>query len=207
MATQNTVEDIDFVKKVMEESRKTLIQDGVDFLRWGILLSFGIFVSYFSDYFHWQKWHMFAFWFAIVIIGWGFTIRSYIKVRKRKSTSFTGKIIWSTWIGCGIALTILGFVGQLGGVLGELTGIHKTIYIVAVTAAIMGIGYYANGILIGSRWYIFFAICWWCGSILLFFYYRIESLLIFGLMMLCFQVIPGYIFVRQRRKDIQEAKE
>jgi len=200
MVTQDTQEEFEFVKKVMEESRRTLIHEGVDFLRWGILASLGIFASYFYHHFQWQMEHVWIFWSAIVIIGWVFSIRSYIRVRKQKATSFTGKIIWSTWIGCGIALTILGFIGPLSGAYGA-------IYITAVTAAVMGIGYYANGILIGSRWHIIFALAWWCGSIVLFFYHRIESLLIFGLMMVCFQVIPGYIFVRQRRKGVEEAKE
>ncbi|MGD0337731.1 MAG: hypothetical protein ABSB78_02975 [Bacteroidota bacterium] len=198
MAAQDAQEELEFVKKVIAESRKTIIQDGADFLRWGILASLGIFASYFYNYFNWQMTHVWIFWAAIVVIGWTFSIQSYIRVRKIKSTSFTGKIIWSTWIGCGIALTILGFVGPLSGA-------YSAVLITAVTSAVMGIGYYANGILIGSRWYIFFAICWWCGSIALFFLHRIESLLIFGLMMVFFQVIPGYIFVRQRKKDVVAA--
>jgi hypothetical protein len=200
MTEQDTQKELEFVKKVMEESRRTLVHDGVDFLRWGILTSLGIFASYFYSHFRWEIIHVWIFWAVIVLIGWGFSIRSYIKVRKVKDVPFTGNIIWSTWIGCGIALTILGFVGPLSGAYGA-------IYITAVTATIMGIGYYANGILIGSRWHIFFALCWWAGSIFLFFYHRTESLLIFGIMMVCFQVIPGYLFVHQEKKAVEEAKE
>lgn len=200
MSAQDTEEELEFIRKVMEESRRTLIHDGVDFLRWGILASLGIFASYFYYYFQWQMIHVWILWSAIVIMGWTFSIRSYLRVRKKKSTSFTGKIIWSTWIGSGIALTILGFIGPLSGA-------YSAILITAVTSAVMGIGYYANGILIGSRWYIFFALCWWAGSIVLFFYHRVESLLIFGSMMVCFQVIPGYIFMRQTEKGVEEVKE
>ena len=193
MTAIDAQEQLDFIKKVMDETRREITGDGIDFMRWGILTSIGIFATYFIHLFRLPGDVIWMIWVAVVLVGWIFSIRSFMKYRKGRATSLTGKLVWRIWGGFGIAAIILGFVGPMSGAYGPE-------YIVAVLSAVMGATYYGTSTIFGSRWLQVFAVGWWCGSVIMFLFPVVHSLLLFGIMMIAFQVIPGYNIYRAHKK-------
>ncbi|MGD0337727.1 MAG: hypothetical protein ABSB78_02955 [Bacteroidota bacterium] len=196
MTANDAQEQLEFIKKVMEETRRDITGDGVDFLRWGILSTIGVFLTYFYVLFRWPDFHIWIIWVVLIGLGWIFSIRSYLKTRKARATSYTGRLVGRIYGGYGVASTILGF-------LGPMFGAYSPNYIVAVISAILGAAYYGTSLIFGSRWMAIFAVGWWCCSIIMFAFPVIHTLLLFGVMMICFQVIPAYTIYRVNRKAVK----
>ena len=187
-------QELAFIKKVMTDSRKILIDDGKGTIFWGLLISFGLLITYLSIA---QRWEVSLGWFWPVLISFGwiytiFTERRYD--RRRKVKTFAGKIMGAVWIAFGISATILGFVGSLSGA-------YHGVIISPLISVLLGTGYLVSGFLYGKTWVSYLAIAWWVGAIVMFFMQNLETLLIMIGMMILFQVIPGIILYREFKKE------
>ncbi len=187
-------QELAFIKKVMTDSRKILIDDGKGTIFWGLLISFGLLITYLSVV---QNWEAFLSWFWPVLIafGWIYTIVTEIRhERKRRAITFAGKIVGAVWIAFGISATILGFVGTISGA-------YHSVIISPLIAVLLGTGYLVSGFLYGKSWVSYLSIAWWGGAIVMFFMQNLETLLIMIGMMILFQVIPGIILYREFKKE------
>ena len=110
MTDLDAQQELAFIKKVMTDSRKILIDDGKGTIFWGLLISFGLLITYLSVVQNWEtllSW----FWPVLIAFGWIYTIVTEIRhERKRRVKTFAGKIMAAVWIAFGISATILGFV-------------------------------------------------------------------------------------------------
>ena len=193
----NAYDELAFIKKVMEDSRKIIIDDGKGFIFWGVLVTIGLLVTYFSVLY---KWEANLSWFWPVLIGFGWIYTIVIEARrekKAKTRTLAGKIMGAVWIGCGVAMTMAGFVGTISGA-------YKGIYVSPVIAMILGIGYLVTGVVFGKRWIMLLSIGWWAGSFVMFFWYSVHTLLLMSLLMLFLQVIPGIIMYKESKKVFEQ---
>lgn len=81
-------------------------------------------------------------------------------------------------------------------------------------AAVLAIGFLVSGVLLDFPYFKLAAIGWWLGSLLMFYlnspWARPKTLpwlidfLLFGIMMILFQVVPGILLYRRWRKEISE---
>jgi hypothetical protein len=193
MTAVDAQEQLDFIKKVMEETRREITGDSIDFMRWGIITVIGLLATYCYIVFRLPWEHIWLIWAGLVAVGWILSIRTFMRVRKARATSYTGKLVWKIWGGCGVAFCILGFVGPMSGA-------YSPDYIVAVLSAVMGAAYYGTSAIFGSRWLRVFAVGWWCGSVVMFLFPVVQMLLVFAAMMIAFQIIPGYNIYRAQKK-------
>jgi hypothetical protein len=194
MTDLDAQQELAFIKKVMTDSRKILIDDGKGTIFWGLLISFGLLITYLSIA---QNWETFLSWFWPVLIafGWTYTIITEIRhERKRRVKTFAGKIMGAVWIAFGISATILGFVGTVSGA-------YHSVIISPLIAVLLGTGYLVSGLLYGKSWVSYLSIAWWGGAIVMFFMQSLETLLIMIGMMIFFQVIPGIILYREFKKE------
>jgi hypothetical protein len=194
MTDLDAQQELAFIKKVMTDSRKILIDDGKGTIFWGLLISFGLLITYLSVV---QNWEVFLSWFWPVLItfGWIYTIVTEIRSeKKRRVKTFAGKIIGAVWISFGISATILGFVGTVSGA-------YHSVIISPLIAVLLGTGYLVSGLLYGKSWVSYLSIAWWGGAIVMFFMQNLETLLIMIGMMIFFQVIPGIILYREFKKE------
>ena len=111
--------------------------------------------------------------------------------------TFTGRIISAVWGATGVGMTLLGFIGTT-------TGGIKPVFVGAILSVSLGTAYYITGEIIEAKWLCNIAIGWWIGSIVMFIYPGIHSVLIMALMMFFFQTVPGIIIYRKYKKE-QEA--
>ncbi len=194
MTDLDAQQELAFIKKVMTDSRKILIDDGKGTIFWGLLISFGLLITYLSVV---QNWGAFLSWFWPVLIafGWIYTIVTEIRSeKKRRVKTFAGKIMGAVWIAFGISATILGFVGTVSGA-------YHSVIISPLIAVLLGTGYLVSGLLYGKSWVSYLSIAWWGGAIVMFFMQNLETLLIMIGMMILFQVIPGIILYREFKKE------
>lgn len=199
MDQQSAIEEIALIKRVIEESREFTFNIGKNITIWGILISIAVFGSYgaiITGHAGFGIW----IWAATIGAGWIFSIISGIREKSRER-NLGVRIISFVWTSCGIAMTILGFAGTLSG------GIEDWA-IAPVIAAIMGTGFAGTAFVQEFKWVMYVALAWWLGALLMFFVKGYETLPIFGVMMILFEVVPGIVFHRQwkSRRASSESK-
>jgi len=178
-----------------DDSRRIICDNGQSFILWGILISVGMLVTYLKIA---QSWDVSLGWFwpALIAFGWIITFVMEIRAEKRRSTStFAAKIMGSLWIGCGVAMTILGFIGGM-------TNAYNGVFISPIICVILGIGYLVSGVLQGKKWVSLLSIGWWAGAMTMFYLQNLETLLIMFFMMIVLQTIPGFILYNQSKKEL-----
>ena len=142
MTDLDAQQELAFIKKVMTDSRKILIDDGKGTIFWGLLISFGLLITYLSVAQGWES-TLSWFWPALIGFGWIYTIVTEIRrERKRRVKTFAGKIMGAVWIAFGISATILGFVGTV-------MGAYHGVIISPLIAVLLGTGYLVCGVLYG----------------------------------------------------------
>ena len=194
MTELNAQQELAFIKKVMEDSRRIICDDGKSFIFWGILIAFGMLITYLKIAGDWGV-NLGWFWPALIALGWIVTIIVEIRgEKKRSSKTFAAKILGSVWISCGIAMTILGFVGSI-------TNAYDGVFISPIISVILGIGYLISGVINGKKWVSLLAIGWWSGALLMFYLQNLETLLIMTGMMIFLQTIPGIILYKESKKE------
>lgn len=194
MDEQKALEELSYIKQIMQDSRKTVVDNGIGYITWGIIIVMGLMSSYFMIV-NKIKNNYELNWIILIGIGWIFSFVSARKDRKYKSTTMAGKILAGIWFSSGIAMTIVGFVGPVSG------GI-KGVFVSAVISIILGVAYFVSGIVYGSRWITLLSIGWWAGAILMLFWPGMQVFWIMSLMMIFFQIIPGLFLYQQAKKEL-----
>lgn len=194
MQEQKAQQELAFIKKVMEDSKNILVEDGKGFIFWGVLITVGLVYSYFAVISGGQK-TLRWFWLALIAFGWLYTIIVETRqAKKRRISTFAGKIMGAIWISCGISMTLFGFIGPLAGA-------YSTIYINAALSFVLAIGYFVTGVVYRVKWITLLSIGWWAGGIVIFFWRDLSTLLVMAGMMIFFQLIPGILLYKKYKKD------
>jgi hypothetical protein len=175
--------EISQIKRIMEESRGILIDDGTGFIVWGFLISTGLTLSYLSSR-QILEWTVSSVaWILLIAAGWVYTLIQFRKEKKQsKAVTFAGRVSGAIWGSAGITMTIIGFAGSYSGMIGGSA-------ISPLMACVIGLAYYVSGF------------GWWFGSVTMFFWRSPHTLLVFALMMLFMQVMPGIIMYKKWKKE------
>jgi len=197
MVDSEVQQELSFIKKVMDDSRRLIAADGRSFIFWGVIISIGLLVTYFAVDYKWES-NLSWFWPALIAFGWIYTIIAEGRHSKRaKTITFAAKIMAAMWIACGIAMTIVGFAGPIAGA-------YSGIFISPLISIILGVGYAVSGVVFGKSWVSLLSIGWWGGAIIMFFMGSLETLLIMAAMMILFQTLPGIFLYNKSKKIIGE---
>jgi len=194
MNEKTALEELQYIRKIIEETKKTVLYNGKDYIFWGVLVIVGMMSTYL---FHMGGVHFNYFWIWVVLIpiGWVYSFYNRMKVKEKHPSTYAGKLIGAVWTAAGIAMTIVGFIGPVLGAI-------KPMAISPVACMITGCGYFVSGKIVEVKWLSNLSIGWWLGGILLFYITTIESFLIMAMLMLFFQTIPGIVIYRKYKQDI-----
>ncbi len=196
MEKQQAELEINMIKKIMEDSRKIVVDDGIGYIVWGVLILIGMISSYFAVL---TKQYNYTIWIWVILIcgGWAYSIIShFLRDSKKKASTFTGKILGGLWISTGISMTLIGFAGPLSHSIGGYT-------VTPLISIMLGIAYFVSGIIYGQGWIRNLALGWWAGAVVMFFWPGIHTFLIFAAMMAFLQVVPGIILYLKFKKEYQ----
>ncbi len=195
METIDAQQELAFIKKIMADSRKSAICNGKAFILWGMLVTVGLLGTYFSiinnnpSVMNWL-------WPSLIGLGWIITIVMESKAAiKSRTKTFAAKILAYVWIGSGIAMTIIGFVGSVSGAFGGL-------YINPLISNILGIGFLITGVLYGKTWVSLISLGWWAGAVVMFIWIGLYTFILMSAMMILFLVLPGVFMFKDYKKEL-----
>jgi hypothetical protein len=194
MTDKNAIDELVFIKKVIEDSKKSVLENGVGYIFWGVLVFFGL-MSVYLKFVYNLPYNPNWVWFILIGFGWAYTIISNVKKdRKTGVKTYAGQMLMSVWIGAGICMTIIGFISTASGMIHGMA-------ISPLLATVLGMAYFISGMIYNSKWVKLLSAGWWLGGIGMFFIANINQILVMASMMLFLQVIPGFIFYFNSKKE------
>ena len=183
--------ELSVIKQIMLDSRKIVLDNGKQLIFWGVLVTLAILINYLMILYHTEGKYMGYMWLVLMVGGAIVSTILEIKdVKKLKVKTFAGKMLGSLWISSGIAMFMFGFVGTFSGA-------YSPIFICPIISTVLGVSYFTSGAIQQIKWLQMLALGWWAGAIVMFVFPSIHTLLIYGLMMLLFQTVPGIILYRK----------
>ena len=186
------LEELQFIKKVIEESKRSIVYNGMDYIIWGALVIIGMLSTY-SLAVSGIRFNFLYVWLMLIPIGWGFSFYNRKYCTGKSPKTITTKAIGAVWFGAGICMTLVGFGGPVLG------GMHG-MFISPVLAIICGGGYFVAGRILDSKPTTYLSLGWWIGGIILFMVHSINQMLIMSALMLFFQTIPGILVYRKYKR-------
>jgi hypothetical protein len=178
----------------------------VDYIVWGILVALGMFTTLIFIHLKFTGNFFLAFWVAVMAAGWGFPLIQHQRGRSvARVRTLAGSMLSCRWLACGVVIMLFLFVG--GPLLKQM---HPS----PAIASVLGIGFLVSGNLLDFTYFKVSAICWWIGAVAMMWLnsptvlaqhsYKHGDILLFGIMMIVLQVVPGVILYRRWRKNIPE---
>ena len=184
MDSEKAAQEISFIKSVIERNRKAGSPGGKQFIIWGIVVVLGMVGNYLlikSENYSYLLWM----WIVLIAIGWVLSIMDIYKQEKKKgATNWAEQIYSNIWLSAGITMSFIGFMAPFSKVLSPMA-------ICPVISLIMGTAHFVSGSINEFKWQKWVGISWWLGSVVLFLWVAVENFLLFGLLMILLQIIPG----------------
>lgn len=186
--------ELHIIKKIIDDSRKSVIDNGWHYIFWGITITIALIINYIMILYKASLNFQGLLWLFIIIAAY---IISFIIEMKHKKTqkvkTFAGTILSSLWIAAGISMIIFGFIGTL-------TNAYSPIYICPIISVVLGLAYFASGTIQQENWLKYISFGWWIGAVFMFVFPGVHTLLVFAFMLICFQTIPGIFLNRKFKK-------
>ncbi len=195
MEIQQAASELSVIKKIMEDSRKINIDNGIHYIFWGVLVTISLLTNYIMLLTGTAGQYIGLMWLILMVSG-GIVdgIIGRRQSRTIKAETFAGRILASLWIASGIAMFMFGFIGTM-------TGAYKPIFICPIISTSLGISYFTSGAIQQIKWLQYISIGWWIGAIVMYAFPGVHTLLIFAIMLVIFQIIPGFI-LRKKSTDL-----
>lgn len=197
----SAAEDLAYIRRIMEDTRHTVADRGEGFIIWSVIVLVGLLGTWLIPM-KYPGWALGIFWPVLIALGWLVTLLFYRPSRQRAtSRSPAGKLTAALWFACTIAIFVIVFAGVPTGIITSLSAI------MGIIAAIVGIGVFVNGALMGLGWVRNLAFGWWAGAIAEFFWHGPTALLIYAILIVAFYLVPGLILNRQVRRHRSVARQ
>ena len=198
MNEHTAFEELAYIKKIIQDSRRKVIDNGLGFIIWGILVLLGLLSTYYMLV---NKIHLGIPWNWIILVGLGWIYTFYQVIRKVKKqkqpSSFAEKIIGALWFSSGLSMTLFGFIAPASGAV-------NGVFISPMISVVLGIAYFVSGFIYDYKWISSLAFGWWIGAIVMFFYPGMQVFLIMSLMLILLQIVPGIILYLKFKKELLE---
>ena len=195
METKQAELELSVIKKIMEDSRNVVLDNGIHYIFWGVIVTSALIINYVMLLTRTSMNYIGLMWFVLMIsaaIVDG--IIGYRQEKKSKVRTYAGDLLSSLWKATGIAMFLFGF-------LGIVTKAYNPIYISPIISTTLGIAYFTSGTIQQLKWLKNISLGWWAGAVYLFIFPSVHTLLIFAIMMICLQVIPGLILNRKYKEN------
>ena len=202
---EKALADLAYIKRILEDSEKVFVENGVENILWGTMVAVGQMITYFlvrqekSCVIGNSMPIVIALWAITLVVLWALIVLLYRRhFRKNRVKTFAERMFVSIWTGTGIAIAISIFVILSSQVIDP--------YLIdPIVALFLGVAYYCNSMILSGKWMKIFAVGWWAGSIPMFLYPSDKCFIIFSAMIFALAIIPGLIFyVRHRSKEMNQ---
>lgn len=193
MMEDSAREDLAVIRRIMEETRRDVVDRGKHFLIWGGITTIGLVLTHLAIVggLAWKPGWVWvglvgAGWVASMVVGWR-------DGRDTRVRTLGRRLLSGIWVATGITLTVIG----MAGIFAEPVPVRilpGTLAVVIAPAVLV------TGQLTGDRWWSAIAAGWWLGGIVMLLLPGPYTLLVMAGMALALMVVPGaLLFVRARR--------
>jgi len=188
----NPEDDLAFIRRLMEGARAAEVDHSGHLILWGFLQAAAAGLAYLV--------HQGAFHFSItaiwaVAVGIGFTGSWLLALRSRRSApvnSLVNRVLAAIWVGCGLSLSLVGFLGAgTGSMPSPITSGAKCV--------IIGCAFFASAPLFNRTGYWALAGVWWILGGALLVRPSLGSNLVFVFAPILFMLVPGLVLRARRR--------
>ncbi|MGH8274555.1 MAG: hypothetical protein ACRES9_09970 [Gammaproteobacteria bacterium] len=196
----SAAEDLAYIRRIMEDTRRTVALRGDGFIVWGLVVLLGLLGNYIFNRIAPPGWAWIALWGGLTVAGWSFTWWQVRRsTREARASMPGGRLLGAVWIAFSIAIIVILFVGiPLGAVNPAAVG--------GITTAMVGMGVFLTGVLMGTRWVRNLAFGWWAGAVAAFVWHGEAQLLIVAIVIMLFYIVPGFILNILARKQYTAAQ-
>ncbi|MEO8512047.1 MAG: hypothetical protein ABI543_00675 [Ignavibacteria bacterium] len=187
--------ELSVIKKIMEDSRNIVADNGWHYIFWGVSVTCALIANYIMALNGVKMNYQGMMWFIVMTGTWiveGIIERR--KAKKRKERTFGGRLLGALWSASGISMFMFGFIGVI-------THAYTGAFICPIISTVLGATYIISGAIQQTRWMQLLSIGWWGGAIYTFLFPSVHTLLIFAVMMISFQTIPGIILFRKWKRN------
>jgi hypothetical protein len=197
MDLESIQKDIQFIRETVENNRRVFIDNGLMFISTGIFVAVGLLMNYVLVALELTDYIMYAwvFWVVLIIIT-NMILGTKHQTKLGKKT-FASEIFSYTWLAVGIPIMIFFSVFII-------TGTPAFSTFVAATAGMLGIGYFITGYVTDLNLMKILGGGWWIGTLFFLLWDKFSNMeilgLIFSLMVLIFEIVPGIIIYRKWKR-------
>lgn len=195
METDRALDDITFIKRVIADSQRLLVDNGKIYILWSALAISCIVLKYAKDAAGFGFGNL---WIYIPAILAGMMATHVLKKRsigEGHARTYSQKILAAIWTSWAASIVILAVIGYVSGGIGGAA-------IPAVIAAVMGGGQFASGVASNSIEIRNAAAGWWIGAIAMFFAPGEHNVAVLGVLLIVFQLVPGVRALRRWKRGL-----
>lgn len=155
--TSRAAEDLALIRRLMEDTQGVMRESGGHFMVWGALMTTALLTTW-ADVQGVVSIELTWIWLVAVGLGWIYSFgRGWRSHRSRRVTTLGGRVIMGIWVGHGIALTLLAFLGIGSGAI-------DPVVVNPVFGAVFGAACFATSFVTRQGWLRWSAGLWWAAS-------------------------------------------
>jgi len=189
-------EDIAFIRRADEQGRDFAAGRSLDMLVWGTAVAIGYLGTY-ATAIRWWRVDPNWVWAVCIVLPWLYSLRRLFAAplfpsKPRPTPPPMVQALRMLWFGCGIFLSSFAVAVIIGGDM-------RQGWFNAVSAGVLGIGFFASSFLCSLTWMRGVGIGWWVAALLLYaLRHRVEVLSLSAVLMLQLLALPGLLLWRGR---------
>lgn len=196
MEEKQIIEDVQFIKHMLENNQRNLVDNGLSYLINGTCISIGIPIAIYLGYSGHDSSipYLWMIMMAIMIALNMFINKKFEKKEKRKT--FGSELFKISWASCGVAILIVSILFF------TTPHISASAFYCSI-AGVLGVGYMLTGIINDLKFMKYLAVVWWAASILAGLWIYFSDIMYLGLffsaLVLIQQLVPGIIIFKKWR--------
>jgi hypothetical protein len=198
--------ELEFISSIIRDSRKKVEDSGLSGVVWGSLVVIGIMVNYVSGLKHNWDYALYI-WGALLASGWIYSFLKYRNSRKNNMPeTFALKVQSALWRASGIVMTLIALICsiQFKRQVTEMVPysyIINSMAIAPIISLILGTAYYVTGYINDCKYTTKLAYGWWIGGVIIFYMKSYNTFLVFALMTILFQIVPGIKYYKRSKQN------
>lgn len=197
MEQNQVLEDIGFIRQMIENNRRSLVDNGIIYISTGVYVVIGAVLSYILESGGKGGWVAYL-WLALMAILIGFNLLARLRIEKeRRKKTFGSQVFNAVWTACGIPVVIVSFLFLV-------THLITMNVLFACISACLGIGYYLTGVINDLGFMKVLAFGWWGSLVCSIFWGYIgqdyQLGLFFTFLVFILEVVPGIIIYRKWKR-------
>ena len=201
MEANKIQEDVQYIKRMIENNQRTLVDNGLSYIINGLIVAIGIPLTILMGYNGFEKYKPYVWLLLIAVMIFANFIANKKIEKKNRVKTFGSELFSAVWGACGLSIIII-FVLSFSSV-----GMGDGSFFMSISG-ILAIGYFLTGVINNLKFMKVLAALWWLTSIisgLWLLFSTIQYLnFFFSFMVLILQLIPAAIIYKKWQRANNE---